>query len=136
MDHRKYLRDDSPLRRGCKTPKPPITHFTNWYALEYEIEAGVRERQKSGLNKIPILVELPYYDSLLIQNLGDPMHQEGNMAKNLFRHIFGQMDEMRHRKACEEFNVHPSAWVYYKADGTKGKRPAPWVLTRAKRDTF
>ncbi|KAL3695455.1 hypothetical protein R1sor_009531 [Riccia sorocarpa] len=88
MGHRKYLPDNSPLRQGCRTQKPPVTHFTNWYAMEYEIQAGVRERKKSGLNRIPVLVELPYYDSLLIQNLGDPMHQEGEHGEKPSDDIF------------------------------------------------
>ncbi|KAL3687166.1 hypothetical protein R1sor_013475 [Riccia sorocarpa] len=82
-------------------PKPPVTQFTDWYVTEYGIREGVQEHARSGLNHIPILAELPYYDSLLIQNLGDPMHQEGNITKNLLRHLFGHEDEMHHRKACK-----------------------------------
>ncbi|KAL3682513.1 hypothetical protein R1sor_000535 [Riccia sorocarpa] len=96
----------------------------------------LEEIAKSSLNKIHVLVELSYYNSLLIQNLRDPMHQEGNMAKNLLLHIFGHMDEVRHQKACEEFNVHEDAWVYYRADGSEGKRRTPWILSKAERDTF
>ncbi|KAL3688688.1 hypothetical protein R1sor_014997 [Riccia sorocarpa] len=89
MGHKRYLSQTSHMRGDCTTPKPHVTHFTDWYVLEYEIQQGVQQRAQSGLNQIPLLAELPYYDSLLIQNLGDPMHEEGNITKNLLRHMFG-----------------------------------------------
>ncbi|KAL3687948.1 hypothetical protein R1sor_014257 [Riccia sorocarpa] len=112
MGHKRYLSQTSHMRGDCTTPKPPVTHFTGWYVLEYEIQQGVQQRAQSGLNRIPLLAELPYYDSLLIQNLGDPMHEEGNITKNLLRHMFGHVDELHHRRVCEEFNVHQEAWPY------------------------
>ncbi|KAL3696416.1 hypothetical protein R1sor_010492 [Riccia sorocarpa] len=122
MGHKRYLSQTSHMRGDCTTPKPHVTHFTDWYVLEYEIQQGVQRRAQSGLYRIPLLVELPYYDSFLIQNLGDPMHEEGNITKNLFRHMFGHVDKMHHRGACEEFNVHQEAWPYRRYDGTEGKR--------------
>ncbi|KAL3699449.1 hypothetical protein R1sor_017471 [Riccia sorocarpa] len=136
MGHKRYLSQTSHMRGDCTTPKPPVTHFTDWYVLEYEIQQGVQQRAQSGLNRIPLLAELPYYDSLLIQNLGDPMHEEGNITKNLLRHMFGHVDELHHRRACEEFNVHQEAWPYPRSDGTEGKRQAPWVFSKQERDLF
>ncbi|KAL3680073.1 hypothetical protein R1sor_023029 [Riccia sorocarpa] len=47
--------------------------------------------------------------SLLIQNLGDPMHEEDNITKNLLRHMFDHVDELHHRRACEEFKRTPGS---------------------------
>ncbi|KAL3677526.1 hypothetical protein R1sor_027474 [Riccia sorocarpa] len=117
-------------------PCPPERHYTEWYAVEYAIQMGEMERTCSGLNRIPIMAELPYYDSLLIQHLGDPMHQEGNVVKNLLQHLFGQVDKPKHRKACEEFGVHRSAWIQVRPNRTEVIRPAAWVLTRDERSVF
>ncbi|KAL3698522.1 hypothetical protein R1sor_012598 [Riccia sorocarpa] len=62
MGHKRYLSQTSHMRGDCTTPKPPVTHFTDWYVLEYEIQQGVQQRAQSGLNRIPLLTELPYYD--------------------------------------------------------------------------
>ncbi|KAL3679210.1 hypothetical protein R1sor_022166 [Riccia sorocarpa] len=119
MGHKRYLSQTSHMRGDCTTPKPHVTHFTDWYVLEYEMQQGVQQHAQSGLNRRPLLAELSYYDSLLIQNLGDPMHEEDNITKNLLRHMFGHVDELHHRRACEEFNVHQEAWPYRRSDGTK-----------------
>ncbi|KAL2652600.1 hypothetical protein R1flu_020728 [Riccia fluitans] len=64
------------------------------------------------------------------------MHQEGNVVNNLLQHLFGQVDPIKHRKACEEFGVHQTAWVQVTPNGTEVLRPAPWVLTRDERSLF
>ncbi|KAL3689352.1 hypothetical protein R1sor_015661 [Riccia sorocarpa] len=122
-----YQSNDGLMRSIADSPA--IRHVENAYHEMADnpraIQLGVQQRAQSGLNRIPLLAELPYYDSFLIQNLGDPMHEEGNITKNLLRHMFGHVDELHHRRACEEFNVHQEAWPYRRFDGTEGKRHAP-----------
>ncbi|KAL3695833.1 hypothetical protein R1sor_009909 [Riccia sorocarpa] len=119
-------------------PPPPARerHYTEWYAGEYAIQMGEMERTCNGLNRVPIMAELPYYDSLLIQHLGDPMHQEANVVKNLLQHLFDQVDKPKHRKACEEFGVHGSAWIQVRPNETEVIWHATWVPTRDERSVF
>ncbi|KAL3680365.1 hypothetical protein R1sor_023321 [Riccia sorocarpa] len=105
---------------------PAMRHVENAYHTisthEQHIQQGMQQRAQSGLNRIPLHAELLYYDSLLIQNLGDPIHEEGNITKNLIRQMFGHVDKLHHRRACEEFNLHQEAWPYRRLDGIEDKR--------------
>lgn len=70
---------------------------------------------------------------LRIHHLLDLMHIETNMVKSLVRHLFGEKDNVRARRACEEFDVHPRQWIRERENGTEIMPPAPWVLTTKER---
>ncbi|KAL3695852.1 hypothetical protein R1sor_009928 [Riccia sorocarpa] len=112
LEHEKYLPLDHPLRDGCTDQIPPYMMMIDYCVLEARIQAGEVPRVSSGINRTSVLLELPYWDGLLIQHLGDAMHQEGNVVKNLLQHIWGKVDTLNHRRACVEFGMHPHAWPY------------------------
>lgn len=64
------------------------------------------------------------------------MHIEANVVKALVKHLFGEKDNVRARRACEEFDVHPGQWIREREDGTEIMPPAPWVLTTEERKTL
>ncbi|KAL3689845.1 hypothetical protein R1sor_016154 [Riccia sorocarpa] len=103
LGHEKYLPLDHPLRDNCTDPIPPYMSMIDYCVLEARIQAGEIPRVASGLNRLSILLELPYWDGLLIQHLGDAMHEEGNVVKTLLQHIWGKVDTLNHRHACVEF---------------------------------
>ncbi|KAL3700272.1 hypothetical protein R1sor_018294 [Riccia sorocarpa] len=74
--HEKYLHLDHSLRDDCIDPVSPNMTMIDYLVLEAEIEAGDVPRASLGLNQISILMELPYWDGLLIQHLEDAMHEE------------------------------------------------------------
>ncbi|KAL2621199.1 hypothetical protein R1flu_001404 [Riccia fluitans] len=129
LGHEKYLPLDHPLRIGCTIPIPCPMTMIDYCVLEARIQAGEIPRASSGLNRVPILLELPYWDSLLIQHLGDAMHQEGNVVKNLIQHIWGKVDSIKHRRACIEFGMHAHAWPYIASNGVEAIPTAEWVLS-------
>ncbi|KAL3693626.1 hypothetical protein R1sor_007277 [Riccia sorocarpa] len=115
---------------------PAMRHVENAY---HEMADNPRAKPSNfDVYMGPVVDELKllWNGSLLIQNLGDPMHEKGNITKNLLRHMFGHVDELHHRRACEEFNVHQETWPYRRSDGTEGKRQAPWVFSKQERDLF
>ncbi|KAL3700064.1 hypothetical protein R1sor_018086 [Riccia sorocarpa] len=70
---------------------------------------------------------------LMIQHLLDPMHIEANVTKSLIKRIFGEKDGKPTRRACEEFGVHPEAWIHVSDGGIETLPPAPWILTTEER---
>ncbi|KAL3698760.1 hypothetical protein R1sor_012836 [Riccia sorocarpa] len=61
------------------------------------------------------------------------MHIEANVVKSLIKHLFGEKDNVRSRRACEEFNVHPDTWMQINEDGSETMSFAPWVLRKEER---
>ncbi|KAL3680218.1 hypothetical protein R1sor_023174 [Riccia sorocarpa] len=129
LGHEKYLPLDHPLRDNCTDPIPPYMSMMDYCVLEARIQAGEIPRVASGLNRLSILLELPYWDGLLIQHLGDAMHEEGNVVKTLLQHIWGKVDTINHRCACVEFGMHPHAWPYTRSNGMEAIPSAEWVLS-------
>ncbi|KAL3681584.1 hypothetical protein R1sor_024540 [Riccia sorocarpa] len=64
---------------------------------------------------------------LMIQHLLDPMHIEANVTKSLIKWIFGEKDGKPAKRACEEFGVHPEAWIQMSDGGIESLPPAPWI---------
>ncbi|KAL2633652.1 hypothetical protein R1flu_005131 [Riccia fluitans] len=129
LGHEKYLPLDHPLHIGCIVPIPHPMTMIDYCVLEARIQAGEIPRASLGLNRVPILLELSYWDSLLIQHLGDAMHQEGNVVLNLIQHIWGKVDSIKHRRACVEFGMHAHAWPYTASNGVEAIPTAEWVLS-------
>ncbi|KAL3678041.1 hypothetical protein R1sor_020997 [Riccia sorocarpa] len=113
---------------SSRCPRENMT-MIDYLVLEAEIQVGEVPRASFGLNQISISMELPYWDGLLVQHLGDVMHEEGNVMKNLLQHIWGKADTIKHRRACEEFGMHPAAWLYIRPNGAEAIPPAEWVLS-------
>ncbi|KAL3694846.1 hypothetical protein R1sor_008497 [Riccia sorocarpa] len=105
------------------------------YMLPY-VQTGNIQLDESGLRRWSILHELPYWKSLQIHHLLDPMHIEANVVKSLIKHLFGDKDNVRARRGCEEFNMHPESWMQVSDDGTETMPPAPWVLRKEERKTL
>ena len=61
------------------------------------------------------------------------MHIEGNVAKSLIRHMFGENDGKAVRDACEYMGVHETAWM--QDDDDRPPR-ASWIMTHRERKMF
>ncbi|KAL2613297.1 hypothetical protein R1flu_024989 [Riccia fluitans] len=136
LGHEKYLPLDHPLRIGCTVPIPRPMTMIDYCMLEARIQVGEIPRASSGLNLVPILLELSYWDSLLIQHLGDAMHREGNVVKNLIQHIWEKADSIKHMHACIEFGMHAHAWPYTASNGVEAIPTAEWVLSSQDKRLF
>ncbi|KAL3688515.1 hypothetical protein R1sor_014824 [Riccia sorocarpa] len=119
-----------------------LRNFSN-YGLEWMMSMMVVRNELDGIGHIPIerarlkrwsiLHRLPYWKDLLIQHLLDPMHIEANVTKSLIKRIFGEKDGKPARRACEEFGVHPEAWIQVSDGGIESLPSAPWILTTEER---
>ena len=58
----------------------------------------------------------------------DPMHIEVNVAKALFKHIYGELDNKKVQKDCKVAKVHKSAWLIERRNGEVETPIAGWVL--------
>ncbi|KAL3702065.1 hypothetical protein R1sor_020087 [Riccia sorocarpa] len=101
-----------------------------WENTWMDVQDGRRQQDESGLRRWSILHQLPYWKHLQIHHLLDPMHIEANVVKSLIKHLFGEKDNVRSRRACEEFNVHPDTWMQINEDGSETMPSAPWVLRK------
>ncbi|KAL3690360.1 hypothetical protein R1sor_016669 [Riccia sorocarpa] len=101
-----------------------------WRARWDAFQTGNTQLDESGLRRWSILHELPYWKSLQIHHLLDPMHIEANVVKSLIKHLFGEKDNVRARRGCEEFNMHTESWMQVSNDGTETMPHAPWVLRK------
>ncbi|KAL3683218.1 hypothetical protein R1sor_001240 [Riccia sorocarpa] len=114
MSYSTYLPMDDPLRgTGAERNNvaPPVPSDMNWW-------------------------EQRWRDDLMIQHLLDPMHIEVNVTKSLIKRIFGEKDGKPARLACEEFGVHPEAWIQVSDGGIESLPPAPWILTTEERKIY
>ncbi|KAL3679372.1 hypothetical protein R1sor_022328 [Riccia sorocarpa] len=135
-----FLPLDHPFR-GVGADKnldePPIPRTMEWWRARWDpVQTGNIQLDESGLRRWSILHELPYWKSLQIHHLLDPMHIEANVVKSLIKHLFGDKDNVRARRGCEEFNMHPESWMQVSDDGTETMPPAPWVLRKEERKTL
>ncbi|KAL3694147.1 hypothetical protein R1sor_007798 [Riccia sorocarpa] len=62
LGHEKYLPLDHPLRNGCIDPIPPTMTMLDYCVLETRIQEEEIPRASSGVNRMSILIELPYWD--------------------------------------------------------------------------
>ncbi|KAL3693547.1 hypothetical protein R1sor_007198 [Riccia sorocarpa] len=144
MSYSTYLPMDDPLR-GTGTERnnvaPPIPLNMNWWEHVIaqikqrwrDVEEGHIPVERARLKRWSILHRLPYWKDLMIQHLLDPMHIEANVTKSLIKRIFGEKDGNPARRACEEFGVHPEAWIQVSDGGIESLPPAPWILTTEER---
>ncbi|KAL3689792.1 hypothetical protein R1sor_016101 [Riccia sorocarpa] len=124
MSYSTYLHMDDPLRgTGAERNNvaPPIPLDMNWWEQRWrDVEEDHIPVERAGLKRWSILHRLPYWKYLMIQHLLDPMHIEANVTKSLIKRIFGEKDGKPTRRACEEFGVHPEAWIQgFEKDGPK-----------------
>ena len=65
---------------------------------------------------------------MLVRHLLDPMHIEVNVAKVVFRHMYGELDNKKMQKDCKIAKVHKSAWLKKKRNREREIPTAGWVL--------
>ncbi|KAL3687700.1 hypothetical protein R1sor_014009 [Riccia sorocarpa] len=140
MSYSTYLPMDDPLRGTWaerNNVAPPIPLDMNWWEQRWrDVEEGHIPAERAELKRWSILHRLPYWKiifNLMIQHLLDPMHIEANVTKSLIKRIFGEKDGKPARRACEEFGVHPEAWIQVSDGGIESLPPAPWILTTEER---
>ncbi|KAL3687105.1 hypothetical protein R1sor_013414 [Riccia sorocarpa] len=137
MSYSTFIPMDDPLRgTGAErnTTEPPIPLDMYWWEQRWrDVEKGHIPAERAGLKRWSILHRLPYWKDLMIQHLLDPMHIEANVTKSLIKRIFGEKDGKPARRACEEFGVHPEAWIQVSDGGIESLPPAPWILTTEER---
>ena len=81
-----------------------------------------------GMKALSSFYQLPYWESLLICHLLDPMHIFKNVASSLWDHIMGRKDDLKWRMDFEALNKRQDLWVNT-IDSIPLKR-APWVLSK------
>ncbi|KAL3696626.1 hypothetical protein R1sor_010702 [Riccia sorocarpa] len=96
---------------ACPTCGPALPVARVLICLNRDVEEGHIPAERAGLKRWSILHRLPYWKDLMIQHILDPMHIEANVTKSLIKRIFGEKDGKPARRACEEFGVHPEAWI-------------------------
>ncbi|KAL3696095.1 hypothetical protein R1sor_010171 [Riccia sorocarpa] len=108
-----------------------------WTMHDYPGYAQVSGFQTSGYAACPTCGLLyQWQGDLMIQHLLDPMHIEANVTKSLIKRIFGEKDGKPTRRACEEFGVHPEAWIQVSDGGIESLPPAPWILTTGRAENM
>ncbi|KAL3676562.1 hypothetical protein R1sor_026510 [Riccia sorocarpa] len=137
MEFSTFLPLDHPFRgvgEDRNLDPPPVARTMDWWENTWmDVQGGRRQQDESGLRRWSILHQLPYWKHLQIHHLLDPMHIEAKVVKSLIKHLFGEKDNVRSRRACEEFNVHPDTWMQINEDGSETMPSAPWVLRKEER---
>ncbi len=78
-----------------------------------------------------------HLQDLLVRHLLDPMHIEVNVAKAVFKHIYGEQDGKEVRRDCKIAKVHKKAWLKRGVDGHLMDPPAArWVLPEMTRKSM
>ncbi|MCO5587597.1 hypothetical protein L7F22_041546 [Adiantum nelumboides] len=70
-----------------------------------------------GMKRFSILYELPYWTSLRINHLLDPMHIFKNVGSLLWDHITGRKDSHGARADLQEVGIMEELWPVTRADG-------------------
>lgn len=88
-----------------------------------------------GISRYSIFFTLPYWKSLKIQHLLDPMHIFKNVGENIWEHIIGKRDTLGAREDLRSMNRLPR-----EAEPQIGNRgvivlpKAPWILSKVEQD--
>lgn len=121
--HKKYYDVNNPKRQNVTATKPKVWGAKEWYE-HWENHASIRIRKVPGMKCLNCFHVLPYWHTLLITHLLDPMHIFKNVATIVWEHIMGKRDNFGARKDLETMQQMASLWV-----DEHGEMPqAPWVL--------
>ena len=83
------------------------------------------------MKRFSILYELPYWTSLRINHLLDPMHIFKNVGSLLWDHITGRKDSHGARADLQDVGIMEVMWPVTTANGRIALPKAPWVLAKA-----
>ena len=85
-----------------------------------------------GMSRYSIFLSLPYWTSLKIQHLLDPMHVFKNVGQAIWDHIIGKKDSLGAREDLRAIRrLPPSATPRMGPRGKMVLPKAPWILSRA-----
>jgi hypothetical protein len=114
-------------------PSWPTGDF--WLNRWEEVENGDIPIDQSGMRRLSVWYELPYFEHLKKPHLLDLMHIEANVAKTILQTIWGHdgKDGFEVRSVCEAYNVHRSAWII---PGTDILQKAQWILSAEEKRKF
>lgn len=116
-------------------PIPSRKSATFWKERWERIQRGEVNRFRSGINRLSIFHELPYWRELKITHLLDPMHIEGNVGRSLIRHMYGD-GHANWKEACKELSMHFEVLPYRGENGQMVNPRPPWCFTLLERREF
>lgn len=99
----------------------------DWHLMKQRHHEGF----PPGMKRFSILYELPYWTSLRINHLLDPMHIFKNVGSLLWDHITGRKDSHGARADLQDVGIMEELWPVTTADGRITLPKAPWVLAKA-----
>lgn len=97
-----------------------------WEAMKLWYHEGLPD----GMKRFSIRFELPYWTSLLINHLLDPMHIFKNVGSLMWDHISGAKDTHGAREDLQEVGIMEVLWAQTRLDGRITLTKAPWVLSK------
>ncbi|MCO5563467.1 hypothetical protein L7F22_017109 [Adiantum nelumboides] len=124
---RAYLSEAHPGREGFLEHRPLHMTAKDWQLMKQRHHEGL----PPGMKRFSILYELPYWTSLRINHLLDPMHIFKNVGSLLWDHITGRKDSHGARTDLQEVGIMKELWPVTRADGRITLPKAPWVLSKA-----
>ena len=95
-----------------------------------DIKLWYPEGLPDGMKMFSNLFELPYWTSLLINHLLDPMHIFKNVGSLLWDHTSGAKDTHGARADLQEVGIMEELWPQTHVDGRIMLPKAPWVLLK------
>ena len=133
--HQAYLPDRHEFREGFLGRRPPHMCAKEWEDMKSHYHKSLPD----GMKRFSILFELPYWTSLLINHLLDPMHIFKNVGSLLWDHINGVKDHINGvkdthgaRADLQEVGIMEELWPQTRLDGRITLPKAPWVLSKVK----
>lgn len=124
--HRAHLPDGHDFREGFLGRRPPRMCAKEWEDMKLRCHEGLPD----GMKRFSILFELPYWTSLLINHLLDPMHIFKNVGSLLWDHISGAKDTHAARADLQEVGIMKELWPQTRMDGRITLPKAPWVMSK------
>ena len=83
----------------------------------------------NGMTRLSIFLCLPYWHTLKVNHLLDPMHIFKNVASILWEHLLGKRDTLGAREDMKHTNQLPETWPKEGKNGKMILPKAPWILT-------
>lgn len=107
-----------------------MTNWAKYWEAHWTASPPPKDPPK-GMSRYSIFLALPYWESLKIQHLLDPMHIFKNVAQSTWDHIIGKKDTLGAREDMKSINrLPPSIEPRMGKGGKLVLSKAPWVLSK------
>lgn len=124
----------APPINGITPFKWTMTNWAKYWEAHWSASPPPKDPPK-GMSRYSIFLTLPYWESLKIQHLLDPMHIFKNVAQSTWDHIIGKKDTLGAREDMKSINRLPPS--IEPRMGKRGKLvlpKAPWVLSKVEQE--